>query len=428
MHTFHIEGGHKLSGSIKASGNKNAALPLAALSIMLDGQLTLTNMPNIGDVHSMLSLLKEIGCKVDFTSEHTVVLDAANIKNLNLNPNESHKLRGVVLMVAPLLNRFGEVHLPFPGGDRIGRRRLDTHLLALEAMGAKVDTRDSGYYISCKGRLKGADILLDEASVTATENTVMAASLAQGKTTIRNAACEPHVQELCHTLIKCGASISGIGTNVIEIEGVKSLSGTEMRIGADHIEVGSFISLAAVTNSEITITDADPQYLQMILMQFKRLGIKVHIKGNAVHVPAGQSLEVTPDYRGAVPKIEDSPWPGFPADMTSIAIVTASQTNGSVLVFEKLFESRMFFVDQLIDMGARIVLCDPHRAVVIGPTPLRGRPIISPDIRAGMALLIASLAAKGKSVIRSIDQIDRGYEKIDERLRSLGAKISRIEE
>ncbi|MHC4872552.1 MAG: UDP-N-acetylglucosamine 1-carboxyvinyltransferase [Planctomycetota bacterium] len=428
MDTFHITGGKKLRGSIKASGNKNAALPLLALSILLDGELKLNNLPLIGDVLSMISMLEEIGVKCENPGDGTLKINTDNIKNYELNSSLSHKLRGSVLLAAPLLSRFKSVYLPFPGGDKIGRRRLDTHIHAFRELGADIEIKDSGYSITCKNGLKGADILLDEASVTATENAVMAASLAEGQTIIRNAAGEPHVQEVCNALNTAGANISGIGTNQLTIEGVKNLKGIEFDIGADHIEVGSLISLAAVTDSEITITDASPEYLRMILLQFKRLGIEVEIKGNDVFVPAGQKLVIDEDIRGAIPKIEDAPWPGFPADMTSIAVITACFAKGSVMVFEKLFESRMFFVDQLIDMGAKIVLCDPHRAVIIGPNKLRGRSIISPDIRAGMALLIASLAAEGKSIIRSVDQIDRGYEKIDSRLQGLGAEIERISE
>lgn len=428
MDTFHIKGGNRLSGCIKASGNKNSALPLLAMSILLDGELTLNNLPKIGDVNSMITMLQEIGVNCEEISPNSLKINPKYTNNIELNSNMSHRLRGSVLLAAPLLSRFKKVYLPFPGGDKIGRRRLDTHILAFSELGADIEIKDNGYLISAKNGLKGADILLDEASVTATENAVMAASLADGKTVIRNAACEPHVQEVCNALVKAGANITGIGTNQLNIEGVKKLSGIEFDIGADHIEVGSLISLAAVTDSEITIQNASPEYLRMILLQFKRLGIRVEIKGNDIFVPKGQKLEVDSDVRGAIPKIEDAPWPGFPADMTSIAVITACFAKGSVIIFEKLFESRMFFVDQLIDMGARIVLCDPHRAVVIGPSKLRGRPIISPDIRAGMALLIASLAAEGTSIIRSIDQIDRGYENIDQRLKNLGADIERIKE
>ncbi|MFH0910126.1 MAG: UDP-N-acetylglucosamine 1-carboxyvinyltransferase [Planctomycetota bacterium] len=428
MDVFRIEGGHPLRGSIAAAGNKNAALPLAALAVMLDGPLHLKNLPRIGDVEAMLALLAEIGVEVEEPAPHEVVLQASGIRDVELKSAWTERLRGSVLLAAPLLTRFGRVYLPFPGGDRIGRRRIDTHLLALEAMGAKVALKPQGYAITCRGRLHGADILLDEASVTATENTVMAAACADGETVIRNAACEPHVQELCRALVSSGASIEGVGTNRLVIRGVRTLSGAAVEIGADYIEVGSLIALAAVTGSEIAITRASPGDLRMILLQFRRLGIAVEVRGESVRVPAGQPLEVRPDVRGAIPKLEDAPWPGFPADLMSIVTVAASQAKGSLLVFEKLFESRMFFVDQLITMGARIVLCDPHRAVVVGPSPLHGSEIHSPDIRAGMALLIASLAAEGKSLIRNVSQIDRGYETIDRRLNALGARIERVRE
>lgn len=425
---FHIEGKHPLSGTINASGNKNAALPLLAFSILLDGPLTLRNLPRIGDVMTMLDILQGMGMRVGEQSDGAMELAATGIGNLTLDHDQARKLRGSVLLAAPLLTRFGEVLLPLPGGDRIGRRRLDTHLLALEALGARVEDAPQGYRISTAGRLHGADILLDEASVTATENTVMAAACAQGTTVIRNAACEPHVQELCLALNTAGARVEGIGTNRLVVEGVDRLCGTTVTIGADPIEVGSLIVLAAVTGSDLTIAQVQPEHLRMILLQFQRLGIDVELGDDAVRVAPGQRLEVAPDTRGAIPKIEDAPWPGFPADLTSIAVVAACQAKGSCMIFEKLFESRLFFVDQLIDMGARIVLCDPHRAVIIGPCPFQARPIMSPDIRAGMALLIAALCADGTSVMRSVDQIDRGYARIDERLNALGARIRRVEE
>jgi UDP-N-acetylglucosamine 1-carboxyvinyltransferase len=422
---FRIEGGHPLGGTVTAAGNKNAALPLLALSILLDGPLRLRRVPQIGDVLSMLTLLEEMGVEVARGDDGAVTLDASRISAVELDGDLARRLRGSVLLAAPLLARFGRVRLPLPGGDRIGRRRLDTHLLALEAMGATVEDTPGGYDIRTEGRLHGADILLDEASVTATENTLMAAATAAGQTVIYNAACEPHVQDLCRALQAAGVGVEGVGTNRLAVTGVERLSGLSFEVGPDVIEIGSFVALAAVTGGELRIEGVRPEELRMVLLQFRRLGLRLEVEESALRVPAGQSLEVEPDARGAIPKIEDAPWPGFPADLTSIAVVLASQARGSVLVFEKLFESRLFFVDQLIDMGARIVLCDPHRAVVIGPSPLRARPIMSPDIRAGMALLTAALAAEGESVMRSIDQIDRGYERIDERLRALGARIQR---
>ncbi len=431
MQVFRIEGGHPLRGEIVASGNKNAALPLAALSLMLEGPLRLRNLPAIGDVETMLALLEQLGVRVDRTGPHDAALDAREVTESAPSAEWTERLRGSILLAAPLLTRLGRVDLAFPGGDRIGRRRIDTHLLALKALGARVVVQSSGYTITRDGPLRGADLLLDEASVTATENTVMAAARAEGRTVIRNAACEPHVQEVCRALVAAGARIEGIGTNRLVVDGVEALHGADATVGADYVEVGSLIALAAVTGSDVCIRRAGPaEHLRMILMQLARLGIiaEVHtdqVRGDEVRVAPDQPLEVAADARGAIPKIEDAPWPGFPADLTSIATVAATQARGSVLIFEKLFESRMFFVDQLINMGARIVLCDPHRAVVIGPAPLRGAEIHSPDIRAGMALLIASLAAEGTSRIRNVEQIDRGYEHLDERLQRLGARIER---
>ncbi|MCX7933822.1 MAG: UDP-N-acetylglucosamine 1-carboxyvinyltransferase, partial [Planctomycetota bacterium] len=332
-----------------------------------------------------------------------------------------------ILLLAPLLHRFGRVEMPFPGGDRIGRRRIDTHLLALQSLGARVEV-GANIRVSTPAGITGAHVLLDEASVTATEKTVMAAVLGRGATIIQNAACEPHVQDLCRFLKSMGADISGIGTNELQINGVKRLHGADVTLGADYIEVASFIALAAVTGSELLIKEASPENLRMILYQLRRLGVDVEIHGDDVFVPRHQRLEIQTDYRGAIPKIDDAPWPGFPADLTSVATVLATQCRGSVIIFEKMFESRMFFVDQLLEMGAQIVLCDPHRAVVIGPARLHGARMTSPDIRAGMALLIASLSADGVSTIGNIGQIDRGYERIDERLRTLGAHIQRVAE
>jgi UDP-N-acetylglucosamine 1-carboxyvinyltransferase len=426
MACFKIEGGHPLSGVIRASGNKNAALPALAAALLTDGEVRIGNVPDIGDVNTMLAMLESLGVGLARENRHDVRISASGCEGDKLARELSAKVRGSILLAAPLLHRFGSVELPFPGGDRIGRRRLDTHLLALEAMGARVEV-DRAIRIRAPQGLTGADILLDEASVTATENTVMAAVLAKGKTIIRNAACEPHVQDLCRMLRKMGADIEGAGTNELRVHGVQRLNGCECELGADYIEVASFIALAAVTGGEITIEKAAPDQMRMILFQFRRLGIDVEIQGENVRVPRAQRLRVQPDTRGAIPKIDDSPWPGFPADLTSVATTAATQCHGSVIIFEKMFESRMFFVDQLIEMGAQIVLCDPHRAVVIGPSRLHGASISSPDIRAGMALLIASLAADGESTIGNIAQIDRGYERIDERLRALGAHVRRVE-
>ncbi len=425
MSTFRIQGGNPLHGSIRASGNKNAALPIVAASLLVNSPVTLHNLPCIGDVHTLLGLLQDKGCRTTWTGDHSIQIDSSGLNDSPLAPEQCKTVRASILLAAPLLHRFGQVELPFPGGDRIGRRRIDTHLMALQTLGALVEVADT-VRISAPGGLCGAHILLDEASVTATENTVMAATMARGVTIIQNAACEPHVQELCRFLKSMGARISGIGTNELQINGVDQLQPADVHIEADYIEVASLITLAAVTHGEIEIKDAAPENMRMILFQFRRLGIEVEIKGNDIIVPADQRLEIQTDFRGAIPKIDDSPWPGFPADLTSVATVAATQAKGSVIIFEKMFESRMFFVDQLIEMGAQIVLCDPHRAVVIGPNRLHAARMTSPDIRAGMALLIASLCAKGTSTIGNIEQIDRGYERIDNRLRALGAKIERI--
>ncbi len=427
MAQFVIEGGHPLAGSIRAAGNKNAALPILACALLCSRPLTIGNLPRIGDVNTMLTLIESMGATLDWEDEHTVTIDPGRIGNLSLGEEHCRKLRGSILLAAPLLHRFGQVDLPVPGGDRIGRRRIDTHLLALQSLGAIVGV-GAGVHITAPAALRGADILLDEASVTATENTVMAAALAQGKTVIDNAACEPHVQELCHLLNRLGADIEGIGTNRLIVHGARRLGGGRIELGADYLEVVSLILLAAVTGSEILVENASPEYLTMSLHHLNRIGIDVEIAGRDIRVPATQRLTVQPDFRGAIPKIDSAPWPGFPADLTSVATVAATQAEGSILIFEKMFESRMFFVDQLIEMGARIVLCDPHRVVVIGPSQLHGARMISPDIRAGMALLIASLCAKGTSRIGNIVQIDRGYESIDARLRALGARIERVED
>lgn len=432
MDAFRIEGGRPLGGTLTASGNKNAALPLAAMSMMLNGPLELTNVPRIGDVNRMFAILREMGAAVEDTGPNATRVDTSGITAEAAKANladsvQARKLRGSILFAAPNLVRFGEVEIPFPGGDRIGRRRMDTHLMVFELLGAQVDLTRKGVRIRAPKGLFGTDILLDEASVTGTENAVMAAACAKGSTIIRNAACEPHVQQVCRGLVAAGAKIRGIGTNTLEIDGVDQLGGATLRIGADYIEVASYLILAAVTGGELTIREADPDNLRMAFFHFGRLGIYPEVRGNDIYLGANQKLIVQEDARGAVPKIEDAPWPGFPADMTSITLVAATQARGSVLIFEKMFESRLFFTDQLIEMGAKIVLCDPHRVVTIGPSPLVGAPISSPDIRAGMALLIAALAAKGESVMRNIEQIDRGYEHIDERLRSLGARIERID-
>ncbi|HET92353.1 MAG TPA: UDP-N-acetylglucosamine 1-carboxyvinyltransferase [Chloroflexi bacterium] len=424
METFVIEGKQPISGTVVASGNKNAALPLLAACLLTDEPVTLRNVPDIGDVATMGELLVGVGVSIEKLDVHTWRVHAQNIHTSDLNPDLFGRIRGSITLAGPLLARTGVVNLPRPGGDVIGRRRVDTHVLALSALGAEMEA-DGAFRLYSKG-LRGTDILLDEASVTATENAVMAAVLARGTTILRNAACEPHVQDLCRLLCCLGAQIEGIGSNTLTIQGVERLGGGEYTIGADYMEVGSYIALAAVTGGELLIQNAGPEHLRMVELVFERLGVWFEIRGQDVFVPAQQSLVITPDIGGAIPSIYDAPWPGFPADLMSIAIVLASQSQGTILIHEKMFESRLYFVDKLIWMGARIILCDPHRCVVQGPSLLHGDEVESPDIRAGMALLIAALCAEGRSVIRNIGQIARGYGRIEERLQSLGARIERV--
>jgi UDP-N-acetylglucosamine 1-carboxyvinyltransferase len=419
-----IEGGSPLSGTIRPSGNKNSALPLLAACLLADEPVTLHNVPAIGDVETMGHLLNQVGVSIDKLTPHTWRVHAREVRNVPLDRELFGRIRGSILMAGPMLARVGSVEMPRPGGDVIGRRRVDTHFLALNQLGAAVCT-DDGFRLGTKG-LVGADILLDEASVTATENAIMAAVLAKGTTVLRNAACEPHVQDLCQMLSTLGAQIEGCGSNTLVIHGVSRLCGGEFAVGPDHMEVGSYIALAAATGGELTIENAAPEHLRMIGLMFGRLGVSFESRGSAVFVPGGQDLAVVPDVGGAVPSIADAPWPGFPPDLMSIAIVLASQSEGTVLIHEKMFESRLYFVDKLIAMGARIILCDPHRCVVQGRSPLHGDEVESPDIRAGMALLCAALCAEGQSVIRNIRQIDRGYERVEDKLRPLGAQIQRI--
>ncbi|MGD2103807.1 MAG: UDP-N-acetylglucosamine 1-carboxyvinyltransferase [Anaerolineae bacterium] len=424
MEKLLIEGGHPISGTLTPSGNKNAALPLLAACVLTDEPVTLRNMPDIGDIRTMGEILSDIGVDVKRLDPHTWRIHARDVHTNELSPDLFSRIRGSITLAGPMLARTGSIHMPRPGGDVIGRRRVDTHFLALSALGAEVDSNIS-FRLKCD-HLRGADILLDEASVTGTENAIMASVLAEGTTVIRNAACEPHVQDLCHMLCQFGAEIDGIGSNTLIIQGVDELSGGEFSVGPDFMEVGSYIALAALTGGELLIKRAAPEHLRMIGLVFDRLGITFETQGRDVLVPADQPLTITPDVGGAIPTIKDAPWPAFPADLMSIAIVVASQAKGTVLVHEKMFESRLYFVDQLIAMGARIILCDPHRCVVQGPAPLHGEEVSSPDIRAGMALLIAALCAEGESLIRNIRQIDRGYEGIDGKLSSLGAKVQRI--
>jgi UDP-N-acetylglucosamine 1-carboxyvinyltransferase len=426
MEAFVIEGGERLSGMLKAAGNKNGALPILAATLLAGEPVTLSNVPRIRDVQTMLDLLDDVGAEVSWTGPNEVRVVATEASKYELHPALCGRMRASFLLAGPLLARFGRATVPLPGGDVIGRRRLDPHIHAFARMGAELDFRGH-YEIRARDGLRGGHIFLDEASVMATENAVMAAVLTPGETVIGNAACEPHVQDLCRFLVSLGARIEGIESNVLRIHGVTSLRGGEWRIAPDHIEVGSLIGLAAITSSDITIEDVNAKDLASILPGFHRLGVRVEIEGTSVRVPPEQQLLVEDDLGGHIPKIEDGPWPAFPADLTSIALTVATQAFGTVLIFEKMFESRLFFVDKLVGMGARIILCDPHRAVVTGPAQLVGQRMESPDIRAGMAMLLAGLCADGQSTIGAAHQIDKGYERIDERLRSLGARIERVE-
>lgn len=423
---FVIEGGVPLRGEISPSGNKNAALPTLAAVLLTNEPVTLRNLPAIRDVETMAELLGVLGVIVERLDAKTWRLQAQNIcvPTADMDRDLFRAIRGSILIAGPLLARLCDLVIPAPGGDVIGRRRVDTHFMAFQELGADVDIVD-GCFVLKADRLVGADILLDEASVTGTENAVMAAVLAQGTTILRNAASEPHVQDLCAMLNAMGAKINGVGTNTLVIEGVERLHGVDFTVASDHIEVGSYIALAAATRGELLIHNAVPQHLRMTLMHLERLGVTVEIRGDDLFVPAKQSLQIVSDMGGAIPSIADAPWPAFPADLMSIALVLATQSEGVIIFHEKMFESRLFFVDKLIPMGARIVLCDPHRALVYGPSHLHGDEMESPDIRAGMAMLIAALAADGTSTIHNIRQIDRGYERIEEKLRPLGARIER---
>jgi UDP-N-acetylglucosamine 1-carboxyvinyltransferase len=422
MNQYQIEGGYPISGTIKASGNKNAALPCIAAALLTDEPVILRNIPNIEDVQVMLSVFRALGGDVSPMGPNAWRLATGDIASSEIPLEQAGKIRASILFAGPLLARTGKAILPPPGGDVIGRRRLDTHFLVLTELGATVEISDA--FIFSSPGLRGEDIFLDEASVTATENAVMAAVLADGETILTNAASEPHVQDLCRMLCLMGASIDGIGSNILRIHGVKQLSGCDFIIGADFMEVGSFIGLAAVTGGELFIEGTNPADVRPAKIAFGKLGIIWEHEGSTLHVPAVQSLEVNHDLGGMIPKIDDAPWPGFPPDLTSIVTVAATQVKGTVLIHEKMYESRMFFVDKLITMGARIVLCDPHRAVVSGPTRLTGSELQSPDVRAGMAMLIAAMCAEGKSIIHNVYQIERGYENIVERLSSLGGKVS----
>jgi UDP-N-acetylglucosamine 1-carboxyvinyltransferase len=437
MSAFIVEGGRRLEGSFHVTGNKNEALPCIAASLLSDTPVTLQNMPDIGDVRTMQSIAEALGTTVTTGEKGVVTLHTPQITTDTLPTPQSCTIRASVLFASALLVRTGHAVITRPGGDDIGRRRLDTHFLALEALGARCQatthTAEQGatqriYRLSAPDGLRGAEVFLDEASVTATENAVIAAAGARGTSVIINAACEPHVQGLCHLLSGMGVSIDGIGSNVLTVDGHDGFHQTSHRIGSDYIETGSIIGLAAATRSAITVTGIEPVHLRMILMQFRRLGITVELdtRNDTLCIDQSDTPRIRTDMGEAIPKLDDAPWPGFPADLTSILLVTATQCAGTCLIHEKMFEARLFFVDRLQNMGAQVVLCDPHRAVVSGPSQLYGSHITSPDIRAGMALLIAACAAGGRSIIQNVQQIDRGYQDIDERLRQLGAAITRV--
>jgi UDP-N-acetylglucosamine 1-carboxyvinyltransferase len=419
-----IDGQAPLRGEVTPSGNKNAALPMLAACLLTSEPVILHNVPDIRDVQCMIELLQQLGVQFQEVGPHSWRVQAAKVSQKDLDTEICRRIRASILLAGPMLAREGRIRLPTPGGDVIGRRRVDTHILALQALGAKVSYQRM--FDMKADRLTGADILLDEASVTATENTIMAAVLAKGKTVLRNAASEPHVQDLCQFLNTLGARILHIGSNVLKIEGVEGLHGGEYTLGSDYLEVISFIGAAAVTGGEIRIRNANPEHLAMSRLVFRRLGVDWETDGNNIFVPSKQRMVIEQDLGGAIPEIKTNVWPAFPTDLTSIAITVATQAQGTVLFHDWMFPGRMYFTDKLVSMGARIILCDPHRAIVQGKNELVGENLESPDIRAGMSLILAALAAKGSSKIRNISQIDRGYEKIDAKLSALGAKIQRI--
>jgi UDP-N-acetylglucosamine 1-carboxyvinyltransferase len=427
MEKFVIQGGVPLSGTIVPAGNKNGALPILASALLTDEECVIRNVPRIADVEAMLDLLRQLGARADWVGENEVAIRAEGITSTDVDRELSERIRASFLLAGPLLARHGRALMPPPGGDVIGRRRLDPHLDAFKALGATVE-HGRDILITAPRGLKPCDFLMDEPSVMATENALMAAALTPGETVIRNAASEPHVQDLARMLVKMGAPIDGIGSNVMTVHGVERLGGCDHAIAPDHIEIGSFMALAGVTGGELTIKDVIAQDLRMIRMVFTRLGLESELRGEDLFVPGGQKLVIHNDAGGYQPKVEDGPWPAFPADLTSIALALATQSEGSVIIHEKMFENRLFFTDKLQLMGAAITICDPHRALVVGPRRLRGERLESPDIRAGMAMLIAALCADGTTEIGNVRQIDRGYERIDERLRALGARIERVED
>jgi UDP-N-acetylglucosamine 1-carboxyvinyltransferase len=425
MEQFIIEGGQPLRGTVTPAGNKNAALPLVAACLLTSEPVILRNVPGIQDVLAMRQIVTQLGATVEDLGPHTWRLHTPRVSPAGLSAELCRRIRASILVAGPMLARHGQVVLPLPGGDFIGRRRLDTHLLALEALGATVRLEDSTFDMRAS-RLSGRPILLDECSVTATENALMAAVLAEGTTEIHNAASEPHVQELCRFLNSLGAQISNIGSNSLTVRGVEALGGGDYTIGSDYLEVVSFIGAAAVTGGEVRIRNAELAHLNMIQLVFNKLGVCWTTEGDDILVPAGQSLAVVPDLGGAIPEIKTNVWPAFPTDLTSIALTVATQARGTVLFHDWMYSGRMYFTDKLVSMGARIILCDPYRCLVQGPSGLQAEQLESPDIRAGMSMLLAALCARGQSVIRNIGQIDRGYEGIDQKLRSLGAHIERV--
>ena len=427
MDQFVINGGIPLSGEMTPAGNKNAALPLLAACLLTEKPVILHNIPEIRDVQSMRALLETMGVKIESIGNHSVKVNASDVHLSNLDPEMCKQIRASILLAGPILARCGKLQLPPPGGDVIGRRRVDSHILALRGLGANTDyDRTNKVFNFQAERLEGNDLLLDEASVTATENAIMAAVTAKGNTIIRNAASEPHIQELCIFLNSLGAIILNIGSNTLHIQGVEKLHGGEFTIGPDYLEVVSFIGATVVTRGSIRIKKAGPQYLDMISIVFKKLGVNWEVIDQDIYIPQPQQLKIEPDLGDAIPEISVMPWPAFPTDLMSIAIVVATQSRGSVLFHDWMYPSRMFFIDKLVSMGAQIILCDPHRCIVQGPSKLYGERMESPDIRAGMSMVLAALAAQGTSIIRNVGQIDRGYEKVDEKLRALGAHIDRI--
>jgi UDP-N-acetylglucosamine 1-carboxyvinyltransferase len=427
MEKFVIDGGAPLSGTITPAGNKNAALPILAACVLTEDEVVLHTVPQIRDVEAMLELLDGMGVRVERRDDHTIALCAGDVvEDATVDKDAAERIRASFLLAGPLLARFGRAVMPPPGGDVIGRRRLDPHLDAFIALGASYEHDRDIVLTAPAGGLRAGDVFMDEPSVMATENALLAAALTPGVTTVGNAACEPHVQDLARMLTKMGARVEGIGSNVLTVNGVSRLGGCEHTIGPDHIEIGSFMAIAGVTGGELRIKDTVPDDLRLVRLIFKRIGLHTELDGNDVIVPGGQKLVAQRDVGEYKAKVQDGPWPAFPADLTSIAVALATQCEGSVLIHEWMFESRMFFIDKLVAMGADITLCDPHRAIVNGPSRLRGELVESPDIRAGMAVLLAALCAKGRTQIGNIRQIDRGYERIDERLRELGASIERV--